>query len=85
MTLTNACSQPGIVDACTNALLANDSGRTSRNITPWTEPAVRTFSPTHSETHANDSAKQIEMPSAASSTAKLVVDAEAEQVAEADQ
>ena len=73
LTFTNACSQPGIVEAWTNALLPNDSGKMSRNITPCTAPAVRTVMPTHSETHANDRAKQIEMPSAASSISGLVV------------
>src|SRR6185312_6620340 len=52
LTFTNACSQPGIVEACTNALLPNDSGNMSRNMTPRTAPAVRTVMPTHSETHA---------------------------------
>ena len=72
MTFTNACSQPGIVEACTNALLPNDSGKMSRNITPCTAPAVRTVMPTHSETHANARAKQIDRPSAASSSIGLV-------------
>jgi len=38
---------------------------------PWTAPALRTVMPTNTETQANDKAKQIEMPHAASSMSGL--------------
>src|SRR5580698_6307384 len=72
LTFTNACSQPGIDFTATNVLLANVSGSTSSIITPWTDPALRIFSPTQTEIQANDSAKQIDSPIAASSDMKLV-------------
>lgn len=72
LTFTNACSQPGIDDTFTKVLLANVSGSTSSIITPWTDPALRIFSPTQTEIHANESAKQIDSPIAASSDMKLV-------------
>ena len=53
-------------------LLANVSGSTSSIITPWTDPALRIFSPTQTEIQAKASAKQIASPIAASSDSTLV-------------
>ncbi len=83
LTFTNACSQPGIVEVCTNVLLPNDSGKMSRNMMPCTAPGCATVMPTHTETQreaqreADRRAERREQPQ------RVGRDPEAEQVAEA--
>ena len=72
LTLTNACSQPGIVSVSTNVLLPKLSGSTSRNMIPCTAPGVRAIIPTNTEIQQKHSAKAMEIATAASTSSAEV-------------
>ena len=62
LTLTKACSQPGIVSVGTKVLLPKLSGSTIRNMMPCTAPEVRATIPTNTEIQQKHSAKAMESP-----------------------
>ncbi len=72
LTFVNACSHPGIDATGTNVLLPKDSGKIIRNMMPCTEPDVRAFMPTQTDTHAKHSANAMATPMAASRASGFV-------------
>lgn len=68
MTLTNDCSQAGIVAVGTNVLEPKLSGSTIRVMIPWTDPDVRAIMPTNTDAQHRQSAKLIASRQAASTS-----------------
>ena len=65
LTSTNACSQPGIVSAGTNAFEPKLSGRITSTRIPWTAPGERATMPTQTDAQHMHSAKPIDSRPAA--------------------